>query len=465
MARMFSPQGAAGSRLFAGAVAGLMWLAGGAVWGFVLSWGRIGFDVHDWTQEGPRLDFLRRAILEGRLPLYIGTPLASTTRFLSIPDTLISPQVLLLRWLEPGPFVLANTLLLYTLGVLGLMLLGRRLNWSPFTFAVVFLLVMLNGHPVAQIAVGHSMWASAFLLPFFVLLLIELADGAAGWGWVAKMSLLQFGLYLQGGFHFVNWCLMFLIAWGLARQPARLPALRAAAAAVLVSMVRVLPAVLEFGGTARSFISGYFSVTDLVRGFVELRPPEQALTGLHRSLGWWEVDVYSGLLGLGFLVVCGAYGTARDGHPGRRSLLWPALLMAVLSLGKVYQPFSWLPLLGAERVSSRFIVVPMVTLMVLGGSSLERWLQARRAHPAVWLLLAGVTAHDLLQHARLWRLENMSLLFPVTPVDIRAEVLTIADGPYEASLILGGVVSLLALGALVGLAMRERHLARGAHRG
>ncbi len=285
--RFFSPQGTAGSWSFAGAVAGLMWLAGAVIWGFVLSWGRIGFDVHDWTQEGPRLDFLRRAILEGQLPLHIGTPLASTTRFLSIPDTLISPQVLLLRWLEPGPFVLVHTLFLYTLGVLGLMLLGRRLNWAPFTFVVVFLLVMLNGHPVAQIAVGHSMWASTFLLPFFVLLLLELADGAVGWGWVARISLLQFGLYLQGGFHFVNWCLVFLLLWGLAWRPALWPSLKAAAASLLVGMVRILPAALEFGGGERSFISGYFSVGDMVRGFIELRPPQQALTGLNRSLGWW----------------------------------------------------------------------------------------------------------------------------------------------------------------------------------
>lgn len=161
-----------------------MWLGGAMVWGFVLTWGKIGFDVHDRTQEGPRFDFLRRAFLEGRLPLHIGIPLTPTARFLAIPDTLISPQVILLRRVEPGSFVLLNTLFLYSLGFLGLILLGQRLRWSPFTVVVVFLLVMLNGHPVAQIAVGHSMWASYFLLPFFALLLIELSERGVGWGWV-----------------------------------------------------------------------------------------------------------------------------------------------------------------------------------------------------------------------------------------------------------------------------------------
>lgn len=65
-------------------------------------------------------------------------------------------------------------------------------------------------------------------------------------------------------------------------------------------------------------------------------------------------------------------------------------------------------------------------------------------------------AYDLLQHARLWRLENMSQLFAVMPVGIRTQVLTIADAPYEASLKLGAAISLLVFLALAGLAAWQR---------
>ncbi|MEW6566581.1 MAG: hypothetical protein AB1449_00145 [Chloroflexota bacterium] len=461
---LFYPDDRRLSRWMGRALSALMWLGGAVVWGFVLDWGRIGFDVHDWTQEGPRYAFLRQALLEGRLPLHIGSALASTTRFLSIPDTLISPQIVLLRWMEPGPFVLLNVLFLYSLGFLGLVLLARKLKASPFTFLVMFLLVMLNGHPVAQIAVSHTMWAAYFLLPYFALLLLELGQGLVGWGWVVRMALPQFGLDLQGGFHFVNWCLMFLLLWGLTWRPALAPLLKAIAASLLVGMVRILPAALEFGATERSFISGYFSVTDLVRGFIELRPPQQALTGLNASLGWWEVDAYTGLLGFGFLVVCGIYLTARDTVAGGRSLLPPVLLLTVLSLGKFYQPVTWLPLplVTAERVSSRFIIVPMVLTVILGGVAFERWLQGRRlrtGHILLLLTLGVVAAHDLLQHARLWRIENMQLLFPLMSVDIRAQVLTLSDPPYEASLIVGLLASAFAFAGLIGLAARERRLA------
>lgn len=73
---------------------------------------------------------------------------------------------------------------------------------------------------------------------------------------------------------------------------------------------------------------------------------------------------------------------------------------------------SFLPLVTAERVSSFFIVVPMVVISVPGGVALERPLRARRLRPswlALLLVVSGPVAHDLLQHARLWRLENMPL--------------------------------------------------------
>ncbi|TET84319.1 MAG: hypothetical protein E3J37_03965, partial [Anaerolineales bacterium] len=190
---------------------GGLYLFGGVTWSFFLNFGRLGFDLHDWTQEGPRYAFLRQALLENRLPLHIGSTLATTDRFLAIPDTVISPQVVLLRFVEPGLFVLINTLFLYSLGYLGLFLLRRKFSWSPVTFSVVFLLFSLNGNPIAHIAVGHSMWVSYFLLPYFALLVMNLLEGQTDWKWITQMALLQFALFLQGGFHFVIWSLMFLV--------------------------------------------------------------------------------------------------------------------------------------------------------------------------------------------------------------------------------------------------------------
>ncbi len=440
-----------------------LYMFGAAAWGFFLNWGKIAFDIHDWTQEGPRYYFLRQALLAGKLPLTIGSDLASTPNFLAIPDTIISPQIVLLRFLEPGMFVLFNSLFLYSLGFIGLLLLRRKFKWSAVTFSFVFLLFSLNGHPIAQIAVGHSMWISYFLLPYFVLLVYELIEGEAGWKWVTYMALLVLGVNLNGGFHFVNWTLLFLLLLGFTSRRYLAPVLKATAFSVLVSLPRILPAALEFGGDGRSFISGFFSLTDMLSAFVTLKPPEQALNGMYSAFGWWEADTYTGALGLLILVVFGVYMTLRDStadSADHRRLMGAMLAMAVLSLGKVFQPITLLPipLANTERVSSRFIIVPVVILMVLAGIALERFLRARSwglGTRIASLLVLGVTAHDLLQHARLWRVANMDLLFTSTPVDIRAAVLTQADPQYVGALLIGLGIAAVTLVFLLIMIRRE----------
>lgn len=461
---IFQPETSRLSRWLGAAWLAGLYLLGAAIWAFFLNWGRIGFDLHDWTQEGPRYAFLRQALLENRLPLHIGSSLASTERFLAIPDTVISPQVLLLKFVEPGMFVLLNTLILYTFGFLGLMLIRRKFSWSPLTFTVVYMLFTLNGHPMAHVAVGHSMWIAYFLLPYFVYLLFDLIEGNASWTWVAQMALLQLVLYLQGGFHFVTWSMMFLLILGITNLRYFLPVLKALIITALLSMLRILPAALQFGDDPRRFISGYFSVSDLVQAFVTLRAPEQALSGMYSAFGWWEADIYTGLLGFAFILIFGVYLALRDRDEKTaryRSLLPAVFVMAVLSLGKIFQPITILPLplMDAERVSSRFIIISFVVLLILAGVHFERYVRKESwilGRQLAALLAIGVMAHDLLQHARLWRVGNMSQLFDVTPVDIRAEVLLRNDPSYIAALLSGlavGVLTLIFLGIMI---RRER---------
>ena len=118
----------------------VLYLLGILHWGFFLEWGKVPFDLHDWTQAGAYFSFLRQAALSGQLPLFIGSTLVTTDRYLGRPDTLISPQAYLLRFLEPGLFTLVNILILFSVGFLGLLLLKRRYHLSAFVFTVMFCL-------------------------------------------------------------------------------------------------------------------------------------------------------------------------------------------------------------------------------------------------------------------------------------------------------------------------------------
>lgn len=460
---LFEPDESLHSKWVSRGWLGGLYIFGGIVWSYFLNFGRLGFDLHDWTQEGPRFDFIRRSLLLGRLPLHIGSELASTERFLAIPDTVISPQILLLRFLEPGLFILVNSLLLYSLGFLGLLLLRRKFSWSLVPFTTIFLLFSLNGHPLAQVAVGHSMWITYFLLPYLVLLVARLYEGDAGWKWVLAVGVLLFGMYLQGGFHFVNWSIMLLLLIGVTSTEHLGMVLKGILFGLLLSMPRILPAAFEFSNGNRSFISGYFSVTDMVSALISLRPPEEALSGVYSAFGWWEADAYTGLLGLGFLLFFGIYLILRDPETDRISrarILAPILMMTALSLGKIFQPITLLPIpfVDAERVSSRFLVVPIVLLIIVAGTRFDRLLRARTfqtGRQLAILLLLGLMGHDLLQHARLWRVENMGLLFPSTPVDIRTQVLTRVDPTYTGAILIGAVLALLAFLFLILAIRRE----------
>jgi len=425
----------------------IVFLLGMIVWGTFLSWGNLDFDVHDW------------------MPLYIGASLTETERFLAIPDTVISPQILLLRWVSPGTFVLLDALLLYSLGAFGFLLLARKLEWSPFSSSAGWVLFGLNGHITAQVAVGHSMWLSYFLLPFFLLLLLQLLEGSDGWRWILGSALLAFAVLLNGGYHFFLWMAMFQLLLAVFRADIWRPVLTGLGFSGLLGMVRLLPAAVAYWGEERAFIGGYPSIMDLFEAITVLKYPGSLDAGTRLSIGWWELDAYMGLIGLSFLLIFGLVIILRT--RGRyQVLLAPAFGMLILSMGKLYQPVTMLPipLVGAERVSSRFIIMPLVILVMLAAIGFDHWQKKHIRNvssQAVVMALWGLMTNDILQHARLWRVENMTLLFDQTPVDIGTQILSRSFPAYEQSLLIGAVITALTLCGLILLAWREGLRAQG----
>jgi hypothetical protein len=356
-----------------------LYLGGLLHWGYFFNWGRVPFTLDDWTQTGTYFNFLSRAALHNRLPLQIGSTLVSTDRYLARPDTLFSPQAYLLRFIGPGTFMLVNTLILFTAGCVGLLLLRKRYKLAPAAFGVLFLLFNFNGHITAHLAVGHSEWVGYFLLPFFVLLVLKLVDGEnAGWGWVLGVSLTLFFIFLQGAFHFFLWCLIFLAALGIFYPKYFKPAAQAILFSGLLSLVRILPPALEYFKGGPAFISGFTSVTDMLSALVVLHAPSEALSGPFSALPGWEADTYLGFIGAALLAYFGIYRTWRGG--GQVTALFaPALVLVFFSIGKVYLVINQLPvpLVNSERVPSRFLILPVVVLLTLGCIQLQRFLDER----------------------------------------------------------------------------------------
>jgi hypothetical protein len=449
----------------------MLLLGGGLLWAYILNWGRINFLYSDWAEGmGHRLAFLQDAVRTGQLPLNMPDPSALrniTDRYLSIPDTIISPQVLLLRFMDPGPFVVVNTLLLYALGAWGLWRLGRRFRWSPITFSFIFLIFNFNGHITDHIVVGHIHWAGYFLLPWFVHLILDALERRPGWGWMFKIDLLLLLLFLQGAFHLFVMALIFMGLLALAQRELFAPLVKAGVFAGLVSAIRILPPALEMGKFDSAFLSGFDSAFQLLSSTVDLKLAVHSEifrnTPLN-PLGYWEIDHYIGLMGLLFVAFLGIGIWVRDQAPDAsyRALILPVVGMTVLSIGRIFEPINRLgiPLLSSQRVSTRFFVFALIMLTVLAGVHLQRLIERGKIPNPGRLALAGgflVLVNDLWQHEKLWRVAHLPEMFNARDVDLSlSHVANHPDPAYTAALIVGAVVSALALVFLGWMAYRER---------
>lgn len=396
--------------LFLGAV----FLAGGVFWWQYLAIEQPFYINHDWPNVYYYLNVIIEALASGQLPLHVSVAIQGTDKFLANPETPLSPQSLLLGVLAPKPFVLANLLVLYTVGFVGVYKLAKEFSLSAFSFLVFFLLFNFNGHLLAHISVGHYMWVSYYLLPFVLLFSSRLVRGIDTTANRAWLALSLFAMVLQGGVHLFIFCIMFLFLVAVWSPAARKALLISLAYATVLSLCRLAPAMLVY--FYRSWTSGYPSLLELVRSLVVITPDNQYLI---RETGFWEYNLYIGIVGAFFLLLFGIWPLVRGRvvQPQFRRLALPLLLMSLLSLGYIYQSFAEfidIAFLKIERVPARFLIIPFAYLLLLATIQFNRWLQKQSLSiPAAVASLAALAygSERLVFHARVWRLRAMTVRY------------------------------------------------------
>jgi hypothetical protein len=431
------------------------------VWIFFLNGGRIPFGIPDWGQEWAFDSTLQQSLRQGILPLHTSVITYGTDRFLAIPQTILSPQTLLLRFISIEAFLMIQAVLLLTVGFVGCLALMKYLRLSPLAGSLLFLLVALNGHLIAQVAVGHVMWLGIFILPFFFLLLLRLLDGRAGRRWALAMALTLFFLLLQGSIHLYIWCLFFLGLIWLVERRHRRDLFEAGLLSGLLGAFRLLPAGLAFSEASSTSYPGYPSLAHVIVGLVFPLPPSEQLW-LTTSAGWWEFDMYLGILGLAFVAIFGVILPLRRQDGKRPAIYIASAVMALLALGYLYLPFRLLPipLISHERVPSRFLALALLAMIVAASEGFQRWLD--RVKPGgglrlVMMVLLLILGQDLVQHARLWRLELVAQALAPHAVETGLRIANRPDPAYTSILLISVVISFAAIGYGI---FRARNLKR-----
>jgi hypothetical protein len=441
------------------------YLVGLGHWSIFFEMGQIKFNVHDWELMSHYLLGLEQAVTTVQLPLHVvpKDPAKGTERFLTIPDLPVSPQVVLIPILGLGRFVLVDTLLLFSLGFLGLYTLAKRLELSSFSFGLLFLLFSFNGHITAHLGVGHFVWLAYFLTPFVLLLILDAIEREPDRRWPVHISLVLFAIILQGGFHFAIWTTMLLVLLAITQPPLRRSTIVAAILTVALGAFRFIPAIFEFTSRDWRFFGGFQVTGDIPFGLASLMTPIEAAGDYYGRPEWWEVDYFVGFIGLGLLAVFGIaywlrHSSSLSGRPAR--ILAPALIaLAFLSLDVIYRAIANLPIpfIGAERVSSRFLVLPFLFLLVFAVIALQRWLNAQRPGTGIrYLLIAALIgiALDLWQHSRVWRPSAAQLGFNVKAPNMFVTIVNRPDPPYDNALIAGAAVTTIALSYCVWRLLR-----------
>lgn len=448
---------------------GVLFLVGALHWMLFLHAPGTFYTFLDWPNVYVASSILRDALASGQLPFHV-TPYewsVGSDRFLALPFNLspFAPQAPLLLVLRPKHFIVANTLLLYAVGFAGCLAIRRRYDLSLVPFFVLWALFNFNGYLTSHVAAGHYEWVGYFWLPIYAVLVLELVEGPATYRASIGIALALLMMALQGAMHMFVWCLLFLGLVLLFSRRNRSLILLALALSILLGAFRILPTLLQFG--EREFIGGYPDPGVLLSALIRL--PSWHVVSVD-GLNWWEYDLYVGVVGVAFLLYFGLYRHVRplprepESIARLRVLALPMVVMVVLALGNTYHLLVRglpVPGLDLERVTSRFIVVPFVFLLVIAVVRAQAELSALRSRteyrilaPLACLGLLG----PLLWHSALWRLASLQsdpLLPDVLPAAV-PQLVARADPLYVTTVWLSSTVSMVALAGMLLALLRRR---------
>ena len=413
--------------------------AGGLLhWLLFFHYGQMSFQAHDWQKEYTYYAIIQQAVKTGTLPYHVAIAFHGTNRFLALPETNLSPQVLLLQTMSVGRFILVNVLLLYSAGFVGCLLIMRRYGLSILGFVPLFLLFNLNGHLTAQIGVGHSMWGAYFLLPFYALLMLEIAEGKSPGTTPIKMAFVLFLIVLQGGLHIYVWTLTFLILYLLSNRGSLRPVGLSIVFSGLLSAFRILPAAFSLADRKEKFIWSYPTLRDLLDSLVTIRQETPERLKPWGTAGWWEYDVYLGLIGLAFIlwfaVVLRLRRAPEPDQHRYKAFDLPLLLMGTLSVSYFYAFLTRIPVpvLRSERVATRFIVLPIIMLIIVASIRFNDYL--RRIRQTIKFKIAAIVGiaimtFGFIDHSFLWSVVRLERIFRNRTVDLSVPaVIHVEDG-------------------------------------
>jgi hypothetical protein len=430
------------------------------------------FGYLDWPRNIQIIEVIKDAVQRFELPYVSSMKLLGTDLLIAVPEVPITPQQALLAFVSTDSYILLNTLFMYSLGFIGLVLFVKYQRLSALTSSLLFGLFMFNGHVISHLAIGHIMWVAYFLLPYLMYLMFRMIDRTI----TPRLFALLLGGVLfvilqQGALHIYVFVAVFTVMASLTRRSYVKSVFLGVLISLALDMFRLLPAILHFDFPGLARLDGFVSPLAVLNAL--LLSHDFTFSGFG-NLRWWEYDSHVGFMGLSVISLVCLYALRQmylnyTRSSKRRSandfvLLLPAFVLLVLSYGGVTTlvynldlPFD---LNRTERVPSRFILMALipaifVTVVVVQRflEQQQRWITQIRVG-AIFALIVAV--FELGLHALRWRVVDIEqrVIHPSERVEPQIAVEVVRTG-YHASVDLGLAISLVALALWVFMLIRS----------
>jgi hypothetical protein len=419
------------------------------------------YHAADWSKEHQYFAVIKQSLQTATMPWHTSIPLQPsqpTDRFLAIPETLslLAPQIQGLRWLSIRNFVLLNHLLMFTIGTLGWYALSRHFRFPPLVAAIGFALFAFNGHLVAHIAAGHTMWNAYYWLPCLILLLLQSCERPPTLRLAMLMALTLGAIVLQGGCHLYIWSLFFMGLFFIVHPWRHRMIAAAAVLSVLLTAHRFAPAALVFDANVHR-----------LQGFASAHALGDALLSRNLfdgSIFPWEYDSYIGPVAafflLGSLILPVLIPICRRAFLRYWPLVLPVAALTALSFRSApYDVLNYvpIPLLGTQRVPSRLVLLPLIVLITVACIGATNLLSnCRRGWKAlagaVGLVIGSSVFLSLFRHGAQWRMSQMEtikafrLMSGEKPIPA---IVSKVDPMYAAAVWSGLAISIVTLTAMV----------------
>ena len=112
-----------------------------------------------------------------------------------------------------------------------------------------------------------------------------------------------------------------------------------------------------------------------------------------------------------------------------------------------------IPLFSGERVSSRFLLLPFLFILITGICALQRFIREKQFSAAgniLFTLLLVPAVFELWKHLNTWKVTEAVKGFPYTYTDLSIKVVTNhPDRPYTTALLAGLIITLLTAVVLI----------------